>query len=90
MFDTPTATYPTRVNLDDLFEKIGTELQDINPNVKHTHVVKLGDKFIEKNSPELIKVGKPRYVISPKPFRFYKESEAHDAARCLGGKVVRE
>jgi len=78
-----------RVNVDDLFEKMTTELQDININVKHTYKVMVGNKYASRNSIEGINKGK-RYVLSENKFVFYKEAEAYDAARTLGGVVTKE
>lgn len=78
-----------RVNVDDLFEKMNSELQDINVNIRNTFTVKACGKYVARNSSEGINKGK-RYVLSDNKFVFYKEAEAYDAARTLGGVVTKE
>ena len=78
-----------RFDKDEIMEKIHSELENINISGKASFRVKVGNKFGAKNDEKGIKAGK-RYISQETPFRFYKESEAHDAARILGGKVEKE
>ena len=79
-----------RVNVESLFEQVIAESQNIDVNKKDVCIVKVGNKFATKNTPENIKNGKPRYVLSDTAFRFYRETDAQEAARTLKGKVEKE
>lgn len=79
-----------RFDKDEIMEKIHAELENIDISTKSSFRVKIGSKFAAKNSPEQIRKYGKRYIAQETPFRFYKESEAYDAARILGGKVEKE
>ena len=79
-----------RFNKEEVLEKIHSELENIELSSKGSFRVKIGMKFAAKNSPEQIKKTSKRYIAQEAPFRFYKESEAYDAARALNGKVEKE
>ena len=80
----------TRFDKDEIMEKIHSELENIDISSKSSFKVKIGNKFGAKNGAEAIKKTGKRYIPQETPFRFYKESEAYDAARILGGKVEKE
>lgn len=88
--NTPVNVPHTRVNVDELLERIHLEAQDVNLNARFMYIVKVGSKFGCKNTAENIKIGKPRYIICDNEHRFFRESEAYDAARILGGKVDKQ
>lgn len=79
-----------RFNKEEVLEKIHSELENIELSSKGSFKVRIGAKFAAKNSAEAIKKTSKRYIAQETPFRFYKESEAYDAARILGGKVEKE
>ena len=81
-------TSNTRVNVDEVLEKIHSELGNIDINSRHMYIVKVGTQYAVKNTPEAIKAGKARYVLTDKENRFFKETEAQEAARALKGKVI--
>jgi hypothetical protein len=90
MFQDNQSGVSPRVNVEELFDKVISESKDINVNQKCACVVRVGEKYVAKNSPELIKTTGNRYVISDKFFRFYREVEAYDAARVMKGTVTKE
>ena len=78
----------------NLESEIPTEIDpmnqlDINLNAKFSYQVKVGAKFGTKNTAEEVKKTGKRYKTQDNPFYFFKETEAYDAARSLGGKVVK-
>ena len=89
MFEDNQSGIAPRVDVEALFDQVISESQDINLNQRYTCIVKVGNIYAAKNNAEGIKQGK-RYVLSDKPFHFYKESEAYDAARVMKGNVVKE
>jgi hypothetical protein len=69
----------------DIFENLNVDV-----STKFTFQVKVGNKFATKNTPAEIKKTGKRYKIQDNPFYFFKEAEAYDAARILGGKVFKQ
>jgi hypothetical protein len=64
------------INLEDILKE------------KPDFVVKIGTKYVSKNSPEAIRRGSPRYCLSDTPFHFLRAMEANDAKRLFKGSVV--
>lgn len=73
------------IDLDELFTKVEPANFDVVLNGKYKYFVKTNNKYGKRNS-----TAAPRFVLTDEVSYFTREAEAYEAARILGGKVVRE